>query len=138
MTRQTEPMISEPLSTLGEVFRNFRKSSGKEKCHFPFTLKRRAVTAVNAGQAIAKVAIACGISPQSLRGWMTQSPPPARRLSIVKETEEKADSREVTHTVLDSVFQFRLQNGVTLEASPGQTLWILQNVGGANRCGLAK
>ena len=138
--------MAEPLSSfdpgtlvsLSEAFQNFRASSGKVRPSFPLPLRRRALETMRTGAALASVSTACGVAPQTLRNWAASIPPSPRRLSVAPTEMDvlttPADPERVTKIPSkdqEDAFEFHLACGVSLEASPQQTLWLIRALGGA-------
>jgi hypothetical protein len=138
------------LKEIEEAFAQFRSESDVRR-PYPLPLRRKAVEMARRIESNERVAAACGVSKQTVRNWVVAIPPPARRLSVATSEGEirgngcaESEPGEVVEREIGGVsracaeeegaiissFLFRLGAGVSLEASPSQTLWLLRNLGG--------
>jgi hypothetical protein len=131
------------LEDLTEAFAMFRRGGASSRI-FPDPLRRMAAEAVRRLGSVPEVAKACGVAPQSVRNWLLAFPPAPRRLAIAAAPEAEsraiADAVEPMCVASDSgvpavpwmpAFMFRLGAGVSLEATPEQTVWLVRQLGGS-------
>lgn len=135
MAANTFPVSAskDALKCLGIAFENFRRSSGKQKCHYPETLKSRAIASVQGLSSIPKVSSECGISPKSLQLWIRAIPPQVRRLSVVAEEPNSIENSETPQNAQrdqSAKFVFRIAQKVVVETSADQALWLIEKLGG--------
>jgi hypothetical protein len=125
----------EALRCLSKAFEDYRRSSGKQRCHFPESLKSLARDAALTDLSISAIASACRVKPQSVRNWIQSSPPSARRVAVVAEDKESSNRNSFhfnSNQSQDSRFIFRLNRGLTLDTSANQALWLIERLGGQN------
>lgn len=139
------------LSELREAFAHFRRAEGAKRSYSE-PLRRMAADAARERRSLTDVAIACGVSKQSVHTWCQIYRPRARRLSVAPEeknensgagkcgfgddleasnfADTEAPVRSVNPSLVLSPFRFHLNSGVSLEASPEQALWLVRQLGG--------
>jgi len=137
MVMAVNAMQSDLIDSLKTTFDNFRRSSGKERCQFPSQMRFKAVEAARAFDSVPRISKACGVAPQTLRNWMLAMPPAPRRLAVVEGVKSRADVQAPVALCTSPVppivapFRFQLESGISVEASPEQTVWLIRALGGA-------
>ncbi len=135
-------LLDDDLGALTEAF-SLCRGDGSSRRSIPVPLRRMAVAAVRRIESVPKVARACGVTPQTIRNWVLEIPPPARRLAIVTTPESSQDAHTealakrvevpppaTMPAASPACFVFRLNAGVMLEATPEQALWLVRQLGG--------
>ena len=134
-TRALEPPSQRPLQSLRDLFSTFRNSTRSAHPHIPHSLRRRALDAIAAGHRASHVAIACGVSTQSIRSWRKHPVPAARRLAVVKAPSPREEAlgigrRCLAASTAPEAFEIRIKDCMAVNASPTQMLWLIRQLGG--------
>jgi len=133
-------MKNQDSKALREIQREFsrrrRVKPGLRLTPVPSTLRRLALSALKRGHAPSEVAVAAGISRQSLANWERQAGKAARlerpvRLKLVEERVSAAAAPKMPES--GAMARVALRSGVTVElpVSSLEPKWLLALGGGA-------